>query len=273
MPMKKHLFIIIIALSVFLSDTILASVSICSWNLMNFGKSKTDKALDFIATALQPFDVVAVEEVVAGPGGAQAVAKLVDIMNRKGKSWDYSISDPTSTATHKSERYAFIWDKSKVKKMGDAWLEQKYSREIEREPYMATFKKDRKEFTIACFHAITKAAKPETEIKYFKFIPPEYPSLNIIFCGDFNCPQYHSVFNPLKSMGYNTALKNQKTTLRDKCYNGDCLASEFDNFIFNSKKVKSIKSETIPFYRKFNSTRDAKSVSDHLPVVFTFEIN
>jgi len=270
--MKKYLLLCLTAYILILPLNILASVTVCSWNLMNFGKSKTEKALDFIAVTLQPFDVIAIEEVVGGPGGAQAVAKLVDIMNRKGKSWDYSISDPTTSTGHKSERYAFVWNKSKVTKVGDAWLEKKYNAEIEREPYMATFRKDGKLFTVAGFHAITKAAKPETEIKYFKFIPSEYPALNLIFCGDFNCPQSHSVFNSLKSMGYTTLLQNQKTTLKDQCQNGDCLASEFDNFIFNKAKVNLIGGKVIHFYRSFKSNKEAKTVSDHLPVEFTFEV-
>ena len=270
--MKKYLLIIITSITLFFPWDSFASVSVCSWNLMNFGKSKTEKALYFIATTLQPFDVIAIEEVVAGPGGAQEVAKLVDIMNRKGKSWDYSISDPTTTTGHKSERYAFIWNKSKVTKVDDAWLEKKYNREIEREPFMATFRKDSKQFTVACFHAITKAAKPETEIRYFEFIPSEFPSLNLIFCGDFNCPQSHFVFNSLKSMGFATAFQNQKTTLRDKCIDGDCLASEFDNFIYNKAKVTLIESHVLQFYRSFQSIKEAKTVSDHLPIEFTFDV-
>jgi deoxyribonuclease-1-like protein len=270
--MKKNLFIIFIALTLVFTDNVSASVSICSWNLMNFGKSKTEKALDFIATTLQPFDVIAIEEVVAGPGGAQEVAKLADIMNRKGKSWDYTVSDPTTSTGHKSERYAYIWNKSKVTKVGDAWLEMKYNREIEREPYMATFSKEGRQFTIGCFHAITKAAKPETEIKYFKYLPSEYPALNLIFCGDFNCPQSHSVFNPLKSMGYATVFQNQKTTLRDKCINGDCLASEFDNFIYNKTRIIVVESHVLHFYRSFQSTKESKTISDHLPIEFTFDV-
>jgi len=137
---------------------------------------------------------------------------------------------------------------------------------------MATFKKEGKIFTIVCFHAITKSANPETEIKYFKFIPSEYPLLNLIFCGDFNCPQSHSIFSPLKTMGYETVFKNQKTTLRDKCLNGDCLASEFDNFIYDKAKITLTEKHVIHFYRSFQSIRDAKTVSDHLPVEFTFNV-
>ena len=37
-----------------------------------------------MAKTLQDFDVVAIQEVVAGPGGAQAVANLADALNRSG---------------------------------------------------------------------------------------------------------------------------------------------------------------------------------------------
>ena len=147
--MKKSLILSFILLLFYTNDA-WASVTICSWNLENFGSSKTEKALEFIATTLQPFDVIAVEEVVAGDGGARTVANLVDIMNRKGKSWDYCISDPTSTKGHKSERYAFIWNKSKIARIGD-WLEKLYSSDIEREPYMATFSKRWQRIYHCCF--------------------------------------------------------------------------------------------------------------------------
>jgi endonuclease/exonuclease/phosphatase family metal-dependent hydrolase len=267
----KKLFITSLFL-LFWVDVLFASVKVCSWNLQNFGRSKTSQTLDFIANSLQAFDVIAIEEVVAGDGGAPAVARLADFMNRKGKSWDYCISDPTSTKGHKSERYAFIWNKSKVAKSGDAWLENKFSGEIEREPYMATFRKEGKSFTLACFHAVPKSAKPETEIKFLKLIPAVYPSLNLIFCGDFNCPQSHSVFNPLKKMGYLPAMQNQKTTLRDKCMNGDCLASEFDNFFFDHSRNKMIEARIVQFYQSFADIREAKKISDHVPVSMIFEI-
>jgi endonuclease/exonuclease/phosphatase family metal-dependent hydrolase len=272
MHMKKQLTLIFIALFFFSAFPSFGSVSLCSWNLENFGSSKTEKTLQFIATTLQPFDVIAVIEVVAGDGGAQTVARLVDFMNRKGKSWDYCISNPTSTNGHKSERYAFIWNKSRINRVGNAWLEKQYQKEIEREPYMATFRKDGKEFTVGGFHAVPKKSNPEAEIKYFKFLPAEFPSLNLIFCGDFNCPQSNSVFNPLKSMHYLPALVNQKTTLRDKCLPGGCLASEYDNFFYNATKIKVLDAGVIPFYKQFPDNHEARKVSDHLPIILSFEV-
>ena len=79
-----------------------AQVSVCSWNLMNFGKSKSDMELAFIASTINNYDVVTIQEVVAGYGGAKAVSRLVDILNNKGFQWDYAISDPTTSANPSS---------------------------------------------------------------------------------------------------------------------------------------------------------------------------
>jgi len=211
--------------------------------------------------------------VVTGYGGAQAVARLADELNRKGAKWDYTISDPTISSAYKTERYAFLWKTSKVKKIGKAWLEKKYHLEIDREPYFCTFQIEKKQFTVATFHAITKKMQPETEIKYFKFLPAEYPNLNLLFIGDFNCPQSHTVFNPLKKMGYKPIFINKKTTLKQKCKNDKCLASEFDNMFYNSSKINSFNSGVIHFYKNFNSLKEARMISDHIPIWFEFSIN
>jgi hypothetical protein len=136
--------------------------------------------------------------VAKDPGGAQAIARLTGELNRMGDKWDYTISDPTSSSAYKAERYAYLWKTSKVKKVGNAWLEKRYSQEIDREPFYVTFDIKGKLFTVVNFHAITKSLQPETEFKYFKFLPAAYPSLNLVFCGDFNCPQSHTVYNPLR---------------------------------------------------------------------------
>ena len=248
------------------------TISICSWNLKDFGQTKSDDEINFIANTVKAYDVIAIQEVVAGYGGAQAVARLTDALNQKGAKWDYTVSDPTSGSSYKTERYAYIWQTSKLTKVGNAWLEIKYSWEIDREPYYATFTAADNQFTLVNFHAITKAKQPETEIKYFKFIPDEYPGKNLIFCGDFNCPQSHTVFNPLKSMGYKPILMQQKTSLKESCVNNDCLASEFDNIFYDANKIKFQNAGVIHFYKKFSSLKDAGFISDHVPLYFSFSI-
>jgi deoxyribonuclease-1-like protein len=267
----KRLFFTFLFYSSF--SIVSAQITLCSWNLENFGKSKKDSVIEFIANTVKGFDVVAIVEVVAGNGGPQAVARLADALNLKGTKWDYCISEPTVGMPNKSERYAFIWKTSKLKKVGDAWLEKKYNQEIEREPYYATFASGKKEFTVAAFHAITKAKQPETEIKYFKFLPEEYPGKNIVFCGDFNCSESHTVFNTLKTQHYKPVFTCQKTSLKMECKAGNCLASEYDNIFYNSTKTTLIKSGVIHFYKEFSDVKKARIVSDHLPVFFEFSLN
>lgn len=262
-----------IILFLLLTTLLYSQTKLLSWNIENFGKSKTEQEIGFIANTIKNHDIIAIQEVVAGYGGSQAVARLVDQLNRKGNKWDYSISNPTSSSAYKKERYAFVWKTNKVKLIGKPWLEKKYEKLIDREPYYATFEKNGKQFTIVSYHAITKSKQPETEIKYFKFLPQQYPNLNLIFVGDFNCPQSHTVFNPLKKMGYLPTFENQKTSLKQKCINNQCLASEFDNIFYHSSRIKIINKGIIHFYETFNSLKEARKVSDHIPIWVEFSLN
>jgi deoxyribonuclease-1-like protein len=265
----KYLYILLL---IFNSITAFPSIIICSWNIRDIGNSKSDETIQFIANTIKQYDIIAIQEVVAGDGGAQAIARLHDALNRSGSSWDYRVSNPTSSSAYKTERYAYFWNKSKVTLIGKPWLEIKYNIEIDREPFYATFKKDNKEFTLVNFHAITKSMQPETEIKYFRFLPDEYPALNLIFCGDFNLPESHSVFNPLKGRGYVSVFQGQKTSLKDRPVNNDYLASELDNIFFNTKKIKLLEKGVVLFYTKFPDFEDAKAVSDHIPIYCKIEI-
>jgi deoxyribonuclease-1-like protein len=257
----------------FFSLPIISQTKLLSWNLENFGKSKSNQEIAFIANTTKDFDIVAVQEVVAGNGGVQAVARLAEELNRKGAKWDYRISDPTSSSAYKTERYAFLWKTNNLKLKGKPWLEQKYHLEIDREPYFATFEIKGKSITIASFHAITKSKQPETEIKYFKLLPQTYPNLNLLFAGDFNCPQSHSVFTPLKKLGYAPILKNQKTSLKTKYKGTNCLASEYDNMFYKTNSINYIKSDVILFYTKFISLKEARKISDHIPIWVEFSLN
>lgn len=49
-----------------LGGILFAQVKISSWNLQNFGKTKTEAEINFMANTLKDFDVVAIQEVVAG---------------------------------------------------------------------------------------------------------------------------------------------------------------------------------------------------------------
>lgn len=265
---NNFLFLIVLC-CLFISNCVVA-ISVCSWNIKDIGNSKNEYELEFIAKTIKNYDVIAIQEVVAGEGGAKAIALLSDKLNRLGNKWDYSVSDATTGSAYKSERYAFIWKTSSVKIIGKPFLEKKFALEIDREPFIGTFKCNDVVFTLVNFHAITKSKQPEREIKYFKFLPDVYPTLNLIFCGDFNCPQSHSVFIPLKKMGYKSSLVGQKTSLRQKCINNDCLASEYDNFFYKSQIVKVTNVGIVHFYEAFADIKEARRISDHCPIYIEF---
>lgn len=108
----------------FICNYSLSQLKVISWNVENLGKSKSDSTITYIANILKEYDVVALQEVVAGYGGTQAVAKLAEELNRKGSKWDYVVSEPTTGSSYKTERYAFLWKTKNVKKVGEAWLKK-----------------------------------------------------------------------------------------------------------------------------------------------------
>jgi deoxyribonuclease-1-like protein len=264
---------IIIVFFLFVSFLTTSQIKMLSWNLQNFGKSKTDNEIKFIADIVKDYDVVAIVEVVAGYGGAQAVARLADELNRKGSKWEYVISEPTSGTGKTSERYAFLWKPHKLKRTGEARLEEKYHSVMDREPYYATFEASGKKFSLAAFHAVPKSKQPEREIKYFKFIIEDHADKNLIICGDFNCPQSHNVFNPIKGLGYSATLLYNKTTLKQEVKNGESLASEFDNIFYDTNKVKAVRAGIVHFYKAFPTLKLARQLTDHVPVYLEFSLN
>ncbi|WP_300436017.1 endonuclease/exonuclease/phosphatase family protein [Christiangramia sp.] len=262
----RKLRIILCLTSLVWCNLLIAQVKVSSWNLQNFGKTKSEAEVNFVADVLRDFDVVALQEIVAGYGGTQAVAKLADALNRRGAKWDYLVSEPTESTPYATERYAFLWKTSKVKRLKRGWLEQNFVHEIDREPYLINLSYNGKAFTLVNFHAIPKKKQPETEIKYFKFLPELYPENNLLFLGDFNVPQSHTVFNPLKKIGFRPVVRDQKTTMKMDCVEDECLASKYDNIFYNSNEVRLLHSGVVHFYRSFQGMVAARRISDHVPV-------
>lgn len=60
-----------------------SQTKILSWNIENFGKSKSEIQLNFIANTIKNYDIITIQEVVAGYGGAQSITKLIEILNQK----------------------------------------------------------------------------------------------------------------------------------------------------------------------------------------------
>lgn len=89
--------------------------------------------------------------------------------------------------------------------------------------------------------------------------------------GDFNVPQSHTVFNPLKKIGYRPVLQDQKTTMKMKCVGEECLASEYDNIFYNCNTIQLLNSGVVLIYKSFPDMKAVRRISDHIPVWAEFE--
>jgi endonuclease/exonuclease/phosphatase family metal-dependent hydrolase len=260
------------------ANTITASnLKILTWNIQDLGRSKNNQEIQFIATILKDYDLIALQEIVAkDPAGAKAVARIAEALNRLGSKWDYSISNATnSSSSYAAERYAYLWKTSKIRLKHKAFLDTELASKIEREPYIALFelKRNRTAFYTINMHARTYNKHPEMEISNFKKYPERLKSNNIIILGDFNLNEEHSVWNPLYKMGFKSAIKNTKTSMKRKCNKGEYMHKAIDNIFYNSKKVEKINSGIIDFIKNCENLLNARLISDHVPVYLEIKMN
>ena len=272
--MRISTYILLIYIQLITLHQAQASLTFVSWNIRDFGQSRSDNEIRAIAQLIRHADIVAIQEVVAKhPGGAQAVGRLVDQLNRMGAKWDSRISEPThSSSSHKSERYAFLWKTSKITLTGGGpRLLTELSQSVEREPYMIQFKVNTKVLTILNYHACTHTPDfPEREeIKAISSWLIENEQNNVIWAGDMNLGIDDIAFRPIIRHGIRHVLNGEKTSLKMSCKNGDYLSRSEDNILYKMNDHSVQEFRVIDFIKGDDcdlvSTLRA-SYSDHLPV-------
>ena len=235
------------------------------------------------------YDVIAVQEVSTGPAGSQAVALIVDGLNRKNSIYDYIISDFVKGSS-KAERYAFIFNKNKFK----INREKTFSRyslaldslgaEISRPPYgLDLLYADNKQITLYTMHAVSagKGNSPLSELKVVKSFNL-IDSPNTFILGDFNVN--YSSMTSVFGEGYKV-INYGKTTLKNnygatKKSSHEYLLNSFDHVVYNTtltseSSVKSFgKVDLIQdfFSRDQKSLDVSRKVSDHLPIYFCLKL-
>ena len=263
MKFKLLIFILFCANLIFAQvDT--SYLNVISWNIQNLGKSKSNSELLYISEMVKMYDIVVIQEVSTSEFGSQAIAKIDDYLDRTGLSWDYVISDPTSGSG--SERYAFLFKKSRVKLKEKPNLEKSLSEKIVREPYKAIFVFKNKEYYFFNIHLVPKNKNPQQEVYYLSNIINWYNNKNIIICGDFNLSQKDNCFNIFKSKGIVPCLIGRKTSLKMKPDSkGKVLSQEYDNFFIHNN-IKYINCGVIYFFNDFKDLESARKISDHCPI-------
>ncbi len=266
--------IIIFFFLIYTPICLLSQSSIISWNIRDFGRTKSIEELKVIADIVKDADLVAIQEVVAVDiAGAQKVAKLAEILNRMGAKWDYKISDKTTSPGKRTERYAYIWKTKQLQLEGRPYLEKNFEPIVYREPFMARFKSKEGSFLIANYHSRSYKEEPEQEIDLLLMLNALYPNDRIIIAGDFNKYSDDSYFDKLKGLDYSLEPKNEKTTLKMSCKSGGYYNHPIDFFIFENESFHVLKAGAIDFVKECELLDVARSISDHLPVFINFHLN
>jgi len=261
--MSRFLFLLLI-----FSDSVFATTKVLSWNIQNFGLSKSDANFQFIASVMKPYDIIVIQEVNASYSGSQAVAKLVNCLKKLGSDWDFAVSNPTIGKG--IERYAYIWKKS-VKLLGKPYLYTPFQYTIDREPYMASFVNKRDTFTLANVHLVPKHKHPELEIIQLYQLAA-LKNQHVVIAGDFNCPHFNSAFDKLYTYHFEYALNKTPTTLKMDTRSGSHLASVFDNFYYENRELTIIETKCIDFSSKMSTLKEARKISDHLPISISISL-
>ncbi len=243
-------------------------IRLVSWNLYNFGRTKDDQEISVAAETLRDADLVAAQEIVTSPPGAQAIGKLDRELDRTGAAWDYRISRATTGPG--TEKYAFLWKPSRLRLMGQAWLEASLADSMDREPYLARFKHRTSGHTllVASLHAVPTSKDPGHEIALLDRLDWQYETDHVVLVGDFNLDEDDSAFDDLRGLGYASVLDDQPTSLRRKRRDGPegHLANEYDNMFYETGPLQRTRGGVLDFTPRFSSLKEARSLSDHLPV-------
>ncbi len=249
-----------------------SEINFISWNIQDFGKTKDAKEIEKIAKIVKDADIIAIQEVVGGFGGPQAVARLWDQLNRMGSSWDYAVSDKTDSPKYMNERYAFLWKKKNIKIKNRGHLIT-LDTIVYREPFLLEFYCNNKKVSILNYHARRHNLNPSEEIApVLDFVKNKVES-PMILAGDFNEKSNAYVFHHfLINDNYDVALINDKTVLKRSCKEGEYKHHAIDN-IFYSSDIEVIETKVIDFVKLCDRLQIARQISDHLPVFMRFRLD
>ncbi|EDP97175.1 endonuclease/exonuclease/phosphatase family protein [Kordia algicida OT-1] len=266
----------LIILLLFATTTIAQNkeITIISWNIQHFGKTKNAEEIEKIAEIVKHADIIAIQEVVTTFQGVQAVNRLTEALEKKGESWDYLISEKTNSPSRMTECYAIVWKNKhiKIKKGHEGSLVKELDKMVDREPFLVQFYVADTSFFVMNYHAKPHKRNPRPEVKeLLAYVQKNYKNKKFILAGDFNLSQSEEVFKNFKLAGFKPVNIDQKTTLKLICKNASYLNYPIDN-IFYTPKINATSTKIIDFVKHCDNLTASRRLSDHLPVELKFRL-
>ena len=241
---------------------------LASWNIRVFSdKSRTDEELAVICEVLGVNDFIAIVELRDQTVLDRAEQMLLEM----GRDYDYLISEPVGRGV--KERYAFLYDPTRVTPVSEGQIFPDPNDVFIREPYYASFRAGNFDFTVIAVHVIWGSTVKERQAElhelarvYNTVQDADADEQDVILVGDFNR-------NPTDAKGYGPLLEistmiqlfqpPEKSHIKD--------SSLYDNIFFQVVYTSEFTGEQgIDRFDEiyFSNDDDAASraVSDHRPV-------
>lgn len=244
------------------------SIKLASWNVRILSDNSRDNSeLQKIATIIDRYDIVAVQEV----RDDEVINRLLNILPDE---WDAIISNKTGRGV--KEQYTYFYDSTIIQHLGTPYLFNDPDDLLIREPFIAHFKASDFDFTLATIHSIYGDSINDRRAEIMKMDDiialvntANGSESDIILLGDFNMPADDYSWD----MGtyQNLIQPTLKTTISD--------TSSYDNFWINSDTWNNEYNSFYEMYKfdelLFTNDDDQASleVSDHRPISATFTTN
>jgi deoxyribonuclease-1-like protein len=251
------------------------------FNACNIGKKKIDakvmmknatketEVIPEMAEILRNFDLIAIQEVSTDASGSQSIGKLQAELNNKGAGWDVILT--TFIKGSKGEKFALLFRKDKFMKLAGSELitSMGISRGISH-PMIKDLRTG-KIINIYNFHLKPKTDGPLEELAQITGHWQSFDTNYSIYSGDFNLngKKIDKVFYDVLGM---KSLITGETSLGNviDAKNG-YYSQEFDN-IMVGKGIEVVETAILDFVPLAQNLKEAKKISDHLPVMLKFKI-
>jgi competence ComEA-like helix-hairpin-helix protein len=242
---------------------------LASWNIRIFStRSRTNAELARIADRLQPYDLVAIQDL----RDEEVIDRTLQLLADRGHRFRAVISPPVGRGV--KERYAFLYRPAKVQVLGPERLYPDPDDAFIREPFWASFRSGQFDFTLVTIHSIFGDSKRERRAEalrlddIYQLVQRADPDeQDVMILGDFNLPPDDSGFAELAELLTPLFTGEIRTTISD--------ASLYDNIWFDPAYVREWTGER--GVDRFDETAfgnddevASRAVSDHRPIWATF---
>lgn len=191
----RSIYVALVVFCFAVTDAIAADISIASFNIQIFGKTKMSKPAirSYLATIIRKYDIVAVQEIKDISG--EAPDTFLEEINKTERKYAYVISERTGKQDddrNSQEQYAYYFDTNRIVSLDQgAVFNDSGSDLFQREPYTARFRVKGVPFTFTITSIHTRPESAVDEIKalfpVYQDVKARYPTeAHHLIVGDFN---------------------------------------------------------------------------------------